>query len=177
MTTVLNINSDNLINKLNEKTTTTLRICFNPDNEEYLSHKYGAIDRRLQYPTDIGLDLYLPEDVEVGPYETKFINLGIRCEYQNDQTNEYYGYMLYPRSSISKTKVRLANSIGVIDPNYRGYLIAAVDNISDKPQYLKRGERYFQLVFTKLVKPTNLSFVDEISQTDRGYGGFGSTGR
>ena len=85
--------------------------------------------------------------------------------------------MLYPRSSISKTKVRLANSIGVIDPNYRGYLIAAVDNISDKPQYLKQGERYFQLVFTKLVKPTNLSFVDELSQTDRGYGGFGSTGR
>jgi len=180
MTTLLNINPDdyyNLISKFNEKTTTTLRICFNPDHEEYLSDKYGATDKRLQYPTDIGLDLYLPEDVEIGPHETKFINLGIRCEYQNDQTSEYYGYMLYPRSSISKTKVRLANSIGVIDPNYRGYLIAAVDNISNITQNLKQGERYFQLVFTKLIKPTNLNFVDDLSNTDRGSGGFGSTGK
>jgi dUTP pyrophosphatase len=177
MTTVLNTNQENNNLVSIDKKTTTLRICFNPDYKEYLSHKYGAFDRRLQYPTDIGLDLYLPEDIEIQPYETKFINLGIRCEYQNDNTDEYYGYMLYPRSSISKTKVRLANSVGVIDPNYRGYLIAAVDNISDKTQYLKQGERYFQLVFTKLTKPTTLSFVNELSETDRGSGGFGSTGR
>ena len=85
--------------------------------------------------------------------------------------------MLYPRSSISKTKIRLANSAGIIDPNYRGYLIAAVDNISDQPQILKKGERYFQLVFVPLTKPSCIAIVNELSETDRGAAGFGSTGK
>ena len=143
----------------------------------YLKEAYA---KRANHEGDSGVDLYFPEDgIIPAMYNNKVmtskIDFEIKC--QMKLRDKPIAYMLVPRSSISKTKVRLANSIGVIDPNYRGYLIAAVDNISDKPQYLKRGERYFQLVFTKLVKPTNLSFVDEISQTDRGYGGFGSTGR
>jgi dUTP pyrophosphatase len=107
--------------------------------------------------------------------------MGIRCEYYETkiktellETCDNYGYHLYPRSSISKTKVRLANSVGIIDPNYRGYLIAAVDNISNETQILKKGERYFQLVFVKMDKPDRIEFSDKLSETDRGFGGFGS---
>ena len=55
-------------------------------------------------------------------------------------------YYLFPRSSISKTPLRLANSIGLIDGGYRGELVGMVDNIYDKDFHIKRGERYFQLV-------------------------------
>ena len=154
---------------------TTLRISLNPDYQTYLESKYGN-SGSIQYSTDVGVDLYLPEDINIEPFETKFINLGIRCEYQTDN-GIYYGYQLYPRSSISKTKIRLANSVGIIDPNYRGYLIAAVDNISDKNIILKQGERYFQLVFIKMEKPTKIEIVDKLSETDRNNSGFGSTGK
>jgi dUTP pyrophosphatase len=151
----------------------TLRIKFDPEYEEYLKTKYEAT---LQYTSDVGFDLYLPCDLIIQPFETKFINLGIRTEYQLDDGN-YSGYHLYPRSSISKTKIRLANSVGIIDPNYRGNLIAAVDNISNEIQILKQGERYFQLVFVRMDKLTKVEMIDELSITDRGTHGFGSTGK
>jgi dUTP pyrophosphatase len=154
---------------------TTLRISLNPDYQIFLESKYGS-SGSIQYPTDAGIDLYLPEDIDIEPFETKFINLGIRCEYQSDE-GIYYGYQLYSRSSISKTKIRLANSVGIIDPNYRGYLIAAVDNISDKKITLKQGERYFQLVFIKMEKPTKIEIVKKLSETDRDFNGLGSTGK
>ena len=151
----------------------TLRIKFDPEYEEYLQTKYKSTS---QYSSDVGFDLYLPSDQIIQPFETKFINLGIRIEYKKDD-GIYYGYHLYPRSSISKTKIRLANSVGIIDPNYRGNLIAAVDNISNEIQVLKQGERYFQLVFVRMDKLSNVEIVDELSTTDRGLNGFGSTGK
>ena len=156
-----------------------LRIAFNPEHDEFLQSVYGSTGSSKQFTSDVGFDLYLPEDVFVGPKETKFINLGVRAEYKSNIDGTYYGYQLYPRSSISKTKLRLANSVGIIDPNYRGYLIAAVDNISDEEQVLKKGERYFQLCFVPLEKPNAVEIIkeEELSTTDRGAGGFGSTGK
>jgi dUTP pyrophosphatase len=151
----------------------TLRIKFDPEYEEYLKTMYKSTS---QYSSDIGFDLFLPCDQIIQPFETKFINLGIRTEYQSDD-GIYYGYHIYPRSSISKTKIRLANSVGIIDPNYRGNLIAAVDNISNEIQVLKQGERYFQLVFVRMDKLSNVEIVEELSTTDRGTNGFGSTGK
>ena len=162
-----------------------LRIAFSPEYQKFLHTLYcenSNTDTSKQFYSDIGFDLYLPEDIVVEAKETKFINLGIRAEYVSiDSTNTktFYGYQLYPRSSISKTKLRLANSVGIIDPNYRGYLIAAVDNISDEPQMLKKGERYFQLCFVPLEKPNTVEIImeEELSTTDRGNCGFGSTGK
>jgi len=65
----------------------------------------------------------------------------IACE--NLDNKAYY---LFPRSSISKTPLRLANSIGLIDGGYRGEIVAMVDNIYDEDYEVKEGERYFQLV-------------------------------
>ena len=64
---------------------------------------------------DAGLDLYVLEDITIEPGETKAIKLGISCEPLDGRA-----YFLMPRSSISKTPLRMANSIGLIDGGYRG---------------------------------------------------------
>ena len=84
--------------------------------------------------------------------------------------------MLMPRSSIAKTPLRLSNSIGLIDAGYRGEIIAAVDNIKEQPHKISVGERLFQLVAMNGSK-INFKLVSELTETDRGTGGFGSTGK
>ena len=81
-----------------------------------------------------------------------------------------------PRSSISKPPLRLCNSIGLIDAGYRGEIIAAVDNIKEQPYKINVGERLFQLVAMNGSK-INFELVSELTETDRGTGGFGSTGK
>ena len=84
------------------------------------------VANRVNYGTDSGFDLYAPSDIIVPAKSTARIDLGLIVEPQFTG-----GYYMYPRSSISKTPLRLANSVGIIDNGYRGHLIAAVDNISD----------------------------------------------
>ena len=74
---------------------------------------------------DAGLDLFIIHEQTVGPGETAKIHLQIACE-----NEECIPYLLMPRSSISKTPLRLSNSIGLIDPGYRGEIIAVVDNVN-----------------------------------------------
>ena len=127
---------------------------------------------------DSGVDLYCPDHVLVKPKETKFIDLGIKCSATSSITgmNNPTAYYLYPRSSLSKTPLRLANSVGIIDSGYRGHIIAAVDNISDTEFLIKKGTRLFQIC------APNLGFVyfnvvSELDKTVRGDGSFGSTGK
>ena len=120
---------------------------------------------------DAGLDLYVLEDQIFKPGETGKIKLGISCENLDGK-----GYFLFPRSSISKTPLRLANSIGLIDGGYRGELVGMVDNIYPEDYKIKRGERYFQLVAVDS-SPIEFELVDELSESSRGEGGFGSTGK
>ncbi len=150
----------------------SLRIKINQEYLEYLQPKYESVK---QYSTDSGFDLYMPDDCIIEPFSTKLVDLGISCEYLKQ--NISCGYILACRSSIYKTKIRLANSIGIIDPNYRGNILAAVDNISDQEQILKKGERYFQLIFIQMDNLSNVEFVNNLSNTDRGSNGFGSTNK
>jgi dUTP pyrophosphatase len=121
-------------------------------------------------PGDSGLDIVFPKDVTIKSGETVRIKLGIACE-----PLEKSGYYLYPRSSISKTPLRLSNSVGIIDNSYRGELMVSVDNI--KHDYtIKAGERLFQLCAPDL-GPIEFTIVDELTETVRGEGGFGSTGK
>ena len=150
---------------------TTFLIKFADQHKTYLNSLYNISHN---YGSDCGIDLYMPEDITIEPYETKMIDLGIKAEYLSED-GTYLGYQLYPRSSIYKTKIRLANSVGIIDPEYRGYLKVVVDNISDKPQYLLKGNRYFQVVFVRMDKPNKVEIVDEVSITTRNEKGFGST--
>ena len=119
---------------------------------------------------DAGLDLYVLQDDTFKAWETKKIKLGISCENQDGK-----GYFLFPRSSISKTPLRMANSIGLIDAGYRGEIMAVCDNIKDYDFSIKKGDRLFQLVSSDL-SDIEFTIVDELSDTTRGTGGFGSTG-
>ena len=90
-------------------------------------------------------------------------------------------YYLYPRSSIVKTPMRLANSVGIIDSGYRGEIKAFVDMIDDSMNSFSAlaMDRYFQICHPTLrpFKVIMVNTLDELGHTDRGEGGFGSTGR
>ena len=118
---------------------------------------------------DSGLDLFCLEDMVIKSNQTATIKFGIACQANSS-------YWLLPRSSISKTSLRMANSMGLIDWGYRGELMAVVDHIKPNAevQALKAGDRLFQLAFPSL-NPIKAIVVDFINPTSRGTGGFGST--
>lgn len=120
---------------------------------------------------DAGLDLFIVDNQLIKGKSSSSIHLQIACE--NLDNKAYY---LFPRSSISKTPLRLANSIGLVDGGYRGEIVAMVDNIYDEDYEVKEGERYFQLVAVDS-SPIEFEIVEELSISTRGEGGFGSTGR
>ena len=123
---------------------------------------------------DAGLDLYFPEQHLVCANETALIPMGIACEMTDDYLPT--SYMLVPRSSIYKTPLRMANSIGIIDAGYRGEIKIPVDNNSDEDYMITPGERLFQIVHPLLI-PFVTTIAEELSDTERGDGGFGSTGK
>ena len=120
---------------------------------------------------DAGLDLFIIEKQVIKPGETSRIKLGISCENMDQKP-----YLLMPRSSISKTPLRLCNAIGLIDAGYRGEIMAAVDNIKQKSYEVEKGQRLFQLVSMD-GGPIHFELVDVLSNSGRGEGGFGSTGK
>ena len=120
---------------------------------------------------DAGLDLYILEDIKFEPGETKMIKLGISCEPEDG-----IAYFLMSRSSISKTPLRLSNSIGLIDGGYRGELMAPCDNIKSDTYIIKEGERLFQLV-AQNCSEIQYELKESLNKSSRGSGGFGSTGK
>lgn len=127
---------------------------------------------------DAGIDLYVPSRLELDKtHPTYFIDHRIICRMTCSQTNESVSYYLYPRSSISKTPLRLANSVGIIDSGYRGPIIAAMDLRSNFTI-----EKYSRLV--QICAPTlqsiQLVVCDSLEEmdihTERGSNGFGSSG-
>ena len=123
------------------------------------------------HPGDAGLDLYVLEDIVFEPGETKLIKLGISC-----QPEDGIAYFLMPRSSISKTSLRMSNSIGLIDGGYRGEIMACCDNVKTEKYSVKEGERLFQLVAANCSEIT-YEIKDKLDDTSRGDRGFGSTGK
>jgi len=119
---------------------------------------------------DAGLDLFIMEDQIIKAGETAPLKLKISCE-----TSEGQPYYLMPRSSISKTPLRMSNSIGLIDGGYRGEIIGMVDNIKTEDYSVSAGDRLFQLVAMD-GSPITFELVKSLSETSRGSGGFGSTG-
>tara|TARA_Y100001968_G_scaffold297540_1_gene306707 strand:+ start:458 stop:895 length:438 start_codon:yes stop_codon:yes gene_type:complete len=120
---------------------------------------------------DAGLDLYVLEDIDFAPGETKLIKLGISC-----QPEDGVAYFLMPRSSISKTSLRMSNSVGLIDGGYRGEIMACCDNIKSDKYSVKKGERLFQLVAANCSE-IRYEIKDDLDSSSRGEGGFGSTGK
>lgn len=121
-----------------------------------------------------GADLcaLLDETVTVAPGETVFVKTGLALEIP-----EGYVGLIYARSGLAcKRGVAPANKVGVIDSDYRGEITVALLNHGDTSQEIEPAERIAQLVITPYLT-AEFNLVDEINQTERASGGFGSTGR
>jgi len=128
---------------------------------------------------DAGLDLPFPSQYIIQSQETVLVPFGISAEMTHHvglHLSKPKSFFIVPRSSIYKTPLRMANSIGVIDSGYRGELMVPVDNMTDEDYYIKPGERLFQIILPSL-NEFEVQIVDELSDSERGDGGFGSTGK
>jgi dUTPase len=170
-------------------------------------HNHNILNNKF---IDAGFDLFLPESDDPDEKENwddtiRFFGTGwdknpvnkvdfkIKCSGQMYcDTGKIFdtGYYMYPRSSLSKTKLRLANSVGIIDSGYRGNLIGMFDVVNienNDTNRLDAGADYFAKVNDRLIQicapglvPIYVEIVDFIedlgNKTERGSGGFGSTG-
>lgn len=122
-----------------------------------------------------GMDLRCPIDLRLDPgCETGLISLGVAVEIPQGCVG-----IIAPRSSMANAdnlQVLLKNTIGIIDDDYRGQLKCRLRNLGTSPLLIYRGDRFLQLVVVPIVSPYNFLVVDELSETARGAGGFGSTG-
>ncbi|HKM19837.1 MAG TPA: dUTP diphosphatase [Candidatus Dojkabacteria bacterium] len=122
-----------------------------------------------------GADLKVKADKEivVKPKESAEVHTGVYLEIPQG----YVG-LLFVRSSFGKKGLMLKNSVGVIDSDYRGEVIAQVINNSKEDIVLVDGERFVQIVVVPCLSlKDNIEIVDELEDTERGTGGFGSTGK
>ncbi len=121
-----------------------------------------------------GADLYacLQEPVTIAPGETKKIPTGLAMELPVG-----FAGLIYARSSMGTKKgLAPANKVGVIDSDYRGEFMIFLHNHGAEPQTIVHGDRVAQLLVTPVYTP-GFAEADELTDTDRGAGGFGSTGR
>lgn len=121
-----------------------------------------------------GADLYSAEDADVviEPSETKFIGTGLAMEIP-----EGYVGLVYARSGLAcKRGLAPANKVGVVDSDYRGEIKVALHNHGKEAQTVEKGERIAQMVIAPYLS-VNYEEADTLSETERGEGGFGSTGR
>jgi dUTP pyrophosphatase len=124
------------------------------------------------YEGDAGLDLRSAEDVSLKPFERRLISTGLAIAIP-----EGYAGFVQPRSGLAlKQGLSMANTPGLIDAHYRGELkICAINLDPTHTIEVKRGDRIAQLVIQK-VPVVKLVEVAELDETDRGAGGFGSSG-
>lgn len=116
---------------------------------------------------DAGLDLTVTRITTIGKKETHFYGLSVEIPEGNVG-------LLFPRSSIKSRDVRLSNSVGVIDSSYRGEIMAVFD-VKEHGDMYTLGDRTAQLVIVPFVSCVT-EWSEELSQTDRGENGYGSTG-
>jgi len=132
-----------------------------------------------------GFDLFLPEGQMFTSNSVNKTSFNVKCSAQmvnlltDDNRQFYTGYYMYPRSSLSKTQLRLANNTGIIDAGYRGPLIGMFDCLTNDEYEVSGFTRLLQICAPGLV-PIYVRVIDTITElgpnTSRGEGGFGSTG-
>ena len=156
--------------------------------KEYISTRELKIINDFKH-VDAGFDIFAPNDILLtSDGSVSKIDYMISCSAQivKSSQNEHYttynsGYYMYPRSSISKTKLRLANNVGIIDSGYRGHLIGMFDILynDDEEVRVNKYDRHLQICSPELI-PIYVELVntkEELGEnTIRGNGGFGSTG-
>lgn len=147
-------------------------------NELYTTQieKHNANTLKGHY--NAGFDLIFPEDIVIELNNVTMASMKVKCEMVDSNGNPL-SYYMYPRSSISKTPLMLANHVGIIDSGYRGEIIGAFACVRSSSDYkVYKYTRLLQLCHPSL-SPFLVKLVDvsELSVTERGEGGFGSTGK
>jgi dUTP pyrophosphatase len=129
---------------------------------------------------DAGFDLFVATETPCPSNQTTKIDMQVKCSAQiisSFAPTRNTGYYMYPRSSISNTPLRLANSVGIIDSGYRGRLMGKFDSMQNF--VANKFDRLLQICAPGLI-PIYVEFVNNegaLGTTERGAGGFGSTGR
>jgi dUTP pyrophosphatase len=149
------------------------------DNINFYKTEYNRSD------VNAGFDLHSSSDAHV-EQTPQFIPFGIAARLlkvepmpggtSNDYLKTDAHFWLAPRSSIYKTGLMMANSVGIIDKSYRGELKAPVWSLTGNSN-VSRGDRLFQIVAPDMGWIRNVRIVDSLPGTERGEGGFGSTGK
>lgn len=146
--------------------------------EKYKTHiqKHNKKVSEDPFP-DSGFDLFVPQEFWTTPDKSSvMVNHRVKCEMvENDQACAFFSF---PRSSISKTPLLLANHTGIIDSGYRGFLFGAFRNLSNISYKTEEGIRLLQICHPSL-RPFKVRLIeneDTLSTSTRGSGGFGSTG-
>jgi dUTP pyrophosphatase len=129
----------------------------------------GARLPERAHPSDAGADLFSNEHCEIYPGEQKLVDTGVAVKIPRG-----FAGFIYNRSSQGKRGITIPHSVGVIDADYRGNLKVLLKNISEDPYVITVGDRIAQLVVQRVELPT---FRDAWNDTQRGTGGFGSTGQ
>jgi dUTP pyrophosphatase len=137
-----------------------------------LSHPDARIPERA---TDgsAGYDLYSTRDVCIWPGDKQMIDTGVCIEIPR-----YVFGLVCSRSGLgAKYGITLVNGVGVIDSDYRGSIKMPLINLGKKQHWIRKGDRIGQIVFLPCFAAEKFEVVQELAETDRGAGGFGSTGK
>lgn len=119
-----------------------------------------------------GADLVSLSDVTIGPGETAFIHTGLALEIPSGLVG-----LVCARSGLAcKHGIAPSNKVGVIDSDYRGEIMVSLHNHSKEPWHIAKGDRAAQLILMPYIQ-ADFEESDTLAETDRGAGGFGSTGR
>lgn len=131
-------------------------------------HEDAKLPER-QHSQDAGYDLFSAENTEIEVGEVKLISTGLKMKLPEEMEAQ-----IRPRSGLSLSGVTVMNSPGTIDPGYRGEVKVIMANLVGDEVEIEKGERIAQMIFNRVEHP-KLS-LEEVDKTERGEGGFGSTG-
>lgn len=136
-----------------------------------LLHPAAQLPRRA-HPGDAGADLFAVEEVTIPPGERRDVGTGLALAIP-----EGYAGFVQPRSGLAfKHGIMVVNSPGLIDAGYRGEVRVSLYNSGAEPFAVRVGERIAQLVIQRVEEP-EFTAANELPETGRGTGGFGSSGR
>ncbi len=146
-------------------------------SEDHIILPIKRLDEEVELPSyayegDAGLDLRSAEDVILKPFERRLVSTGLAIAIPDG-----YAGFVQPRSGLAlRGGLSMANTPGLIDAHYRGELkVCAINLDPEREIHITKGERIAQLVIQKVPR-VSLMEVDSLDETDRGVGGFGSSG-
>ena len=137
-----------------------------------LEHNKSVPEYKTQGAAGMDLCAAIDEEITLQPLERKLIPTGLKIELEHG-----YEAQIRPRSGLSiKHGISLINCVGTVDEDYRGEVCVPLVNLSNEPYTIQPQERIAQMVIAKY-EQAEIKVVTELSDTERGVGGFGSTGK